>query len=55
MQNRGAITFFAIAFALVCLYQLSFTIRYKHDWNEMLKNYAVKQTAQKLADELAGG
>ncbi|HNX44436.1 MAG TPA: protein translocase subunit SecDF [Bacteroidales bacterium] len=26
MQNKGAIRFFAIAFALVCLFQLSFTI-----------------------------
>ncbi len=25
MQNRGAIKFFAILFALVCLFQLSFT------------------------------
>lgn len=29
MQNKGAIKFFAIAFAIVCLYQLSFTVTTK--------------------------
>ncbi|MCB2208963.1 MAG: protein translocase subunit SecDF [Bacteroidetes bacterium] len=53
MQNRGAIKFFAIAFALVCLYQLSFTfVTTRAERNA--KEYAVNQTAQNLADELAG-
>ncbi|PLW97843.1 MAG: protein translocase subunit SecDF, partial [Marinilabiliales bacterium] len=53
MQNRGAIKFFAIAFALVCLYQLSFTfVTTRVERNA--KEYAVNATAQNLADELAG-
>ncbi|MEE4259890.1 MAG: protein translocase subunit SecDF [Bacteroidales bacterium] len=53
MQNRGAIKFFAIAFALVCLYQLSFTfVTTMAERNA--EEYAVNQTAQNLADELAG-
>ncbi len=54
MQNRGAIKFFAIAFALVCLYQLSFTFvgsRYE----KKAKEYAVNNQAQNMAKELAGG
>ncbi len=54
MQNRGAITFFAVAFALVCLYQLSFTFA-TYRAEKAAKEYAVNQTAQKLADQLAGG
>jgi len=53
MQNRGAITFFAVAFALVCLYQLSFTyVTRKTERNA--KEYAVNETAQKQASQLAG-
>ena len=53
MQNRGAIKFFAIAFALVCLYQLSFTfVTTRAERNA--KEYAVNTTAQNLANELAG-
>ncbi len=54
MQNKGAIKFFAIAFALVCLYQLSFTFvasRYEKKASE----YAVNEQAHKMAKELAGG
>ncbi len=54
MQNKGAIKFFAIAFALVCLYQLSFTFvaaRYEKKANE----YAVNEQAQQMAKKLAGG
>ena len=54
MQNKGAIKFFAIAFALVCLYQLSFTFvasRYEKKADE----YAVNEQAQQMAKELAGG
>jgi len=54
MQNRGAITFFAVAFALVCLYQLSFTyVTYRAE--KAAKAYAVNETAQKEAEQLAGG
>ncbi|NOX84614.1 MAG: protein translocase subunit SecDF [Chlorobi bacterium] len=54
MQNRGAITFFAVAFALVCLYQLSFTyVTYRAE--KAAKAYAVNQTAQKEAEQLAKG
>ena len=53
MQNRGAIKFFAIAFALVCLYQLSFTY-VTGRVEKHAKEYAVNETAQNLAYELAG-
>ncbi len=53
MQNRGAIKFFAIAFALVCLYQLSFTY-VTTSVEKDAKAYAVNETAQNLAKELAG-
>ncbi len=54
MQNKGAIKFFAIAFALVCLYQLSFTYvagRVKKE----AKAYAENGTATRLAKQLAKG
>lgn len=54
MQNRGAIKFFAIAFALVCLYQLSFTFITTSVENDA-KDYAVKPVAQQQASELAKG
>ena len=53
MQNRGAIKFFAIAFALVSLYQLSFTY-VTGRVEKHAKEYAVNETAQNLAYELAG-
>ena len=54
MQNRGAITFFAVALALVCLYQLSFTFA-TYRAEKAAKEYAVNETAQRLADQLAAG
>ncbi len=54
MQNRGAIKFFAIAFALVCLYQLSFTFVASR-YEKKAKEYAVNEQAQNMAKELAGG
>jgi len=54
MQNRGAIKFFAIAFALVCLYQLSFTFVASR-YEKKAKAYAVNEQAQSMAKELAGG
>ena len=54
MQNKGAIKFFAITFALVCLYQLSFTYVagrvQKH-----AKEYARNDQAIAEAKKLAGG
>jgi SecD/SecF fusion protein len=54
MQNRGAIKFFAIAFALVCLYQLSFTFVAMRTESKA-KDYSVNEAAQQLAKELGGG
>jgi len=54
MQNRGTIKFFAIAFALVCLYQLSFTFVASR-YEKKAKVYAVNEQAQSMAKELAGG
>ena len=54
MQNKGAIKFFAIAFALVCLYQLSFTFVASR-YEKKAKQYAVNEQAHKMAKELAGG
>ncbi len=53
MQNRGAIKFFAIAFALICLYQLSFTFVTSRVESKA-KAYAVSESAQQLAGKLAG-
>ncbi len=54
MQNKGAITFFAIVFALVCIYVLSFTFATSR-MERKAKTYATNQTAQKQADEMAMG
>ncbi len=54
MQNRGAIKFFAIAFALVCLYQLSFTFVTTRV-EKKAKEYATNETAVQEANKLAGG
>ncbi|MBN2638159.1 MAG: protein translocase subunit SecDF [Bacteroidales bacterium] len=54
MQNKGAIKFIAIAFALVCLYQLSFTYvasRVKKD----AKEYATNGVALAEAKHMANG
>ena len=54
MQNKGAIKFFAIAFALVCLYQLSFTYFAKRVESKA-NEYAYNEMTQKMAKELAKG
>ncbi len=54
MQNRGAIKFFAIAFALVCLYQLSFTFVTSRV-EKKAKEYATNEVAVQLANKLAKG
>lgn len=54
MQNRGAIKFFAIAFALVCLYQLSFTL-VTSIVEKKAKEYAKSEIAVQQANKLANG
>lgn len=54
MQNRGAIKFFAIAFALVCLYQLSFTFVTSRV-EKKAKEYAHSESTIQEAKKLAGG
>jgi len=54
MQNRGAIKFFAIAFALVCLYQLSFTFVTSRVETKA-KEYATSEIAVQQANKLAKG
>lgn len=52
MQNKGTIRFFAIAFALVSLFQLSFTLVTAITKNKAAK-YATNEQAQALAKKLA--
>jgi len=52
MQNKGAIRFFAIAFALVCAFQLSFTL-VTTITEKKAKSYATNDQALALAKQLA--
>jgi SecD/SecF fusion protein len=52
MQNKGAIRFFAIAFALVCAFQLSFTL-VTTIVEKKARNYASNEQAIALAKQLA--
>lgn len=54
MQNKGAIKFFAIALAIVCLFQLSFTF-FSKSVESKARNYATNEIAQQQAKELAKG
>ena len=54
MQNKGAITFFAVVFALVCLYQLSFTVATNRAESKA-REYSVNNEAEQQAKELAKG
>ena len=54
MQNKGAIKFFAIAFALVCGFQLSFTLFTRNVENKALA-YSTSPVAANLAKNLAAG
>ena len=54
MQSRGAIKFFAIVFALVCLFQLSFTFFTSKVENDA-QEYSHNQVTENLALELADG
>jgi SecD/SecF fusion protein len=54
MQNRGVIKFFAILFALVCLFQLSFTFISSRVASKA-KDYANSEITTNLAQELSKG
>ena len=54
MHNKGAIKFFAIAFALVCLFQLSFTF-FTTRVERKAREFANSEETIKLANELAKG
>ena len=54
MQNKGLIRFFAILFALVCLYQLSFTFSTR-SWESKAHKFGYNETTRALAKEMAGG
>lgn len=54
MQNKGAIKVFAIAFAIVCLFQLSFTF-FTSKVESDARGYANSSETYTLAKELAGG
>ncbi|MDZ7741506.1 MAG: protein translocase subunit SecDF [Bacteroidota bacterium] len=54
MQSRGAIKFFAIVFAAVCLFQLSFTF-FTSKVESDAEDYAHNQVTENLAQNLAEG
>jgi SecD/SecF fusion protein len=54
MQSKGAIKVFAIAFALVCLFQLSFTF-FSTKVERNARSYATNQDAVNKAEALANG
>jgi len=54
MQNKGVIKFFAILFALVCLFQLSFTY-FSARVERKAKEYALSADAKQLAVKMAQG
>lgn len=54
MQSKGAIKVFAIAFALVCLFQLSFTF-FSSKVERDARSYARNDDAVSIASRLSGG
>lgn len=54
MQNKGAIKIFAILFALVCLFQLSFTF-FTYNVEKKAKEYSQNEEVARMAKQLAGG
>lgn len=54
MQSRGAIKFFAILFAVVCVFQLSFTV-VTSMVESKAKDYATNETTKSIAKELSKG
>ncbi len=54
MQNKGLIRFFAIAFAVVCLYQLSFTY-FSRKVQREADAFSQSERVQSIAREMSGG
>jgi len=54
MQSRGAIIFFAIAFSLVCIFQLSFSF-FTSRVESKAESYAYADETYTIAERLAGG
>jgi len=54
MQSKGAIRFFAIIFALVCLYQLSFSL-FTSRVESNARKYANSEEVKLLAKNLSKG
>ncbi|MBI9034630.1 MAG: protein translocase subunit SecDF, partial [Bacteroidales bacterium] len=54
MQSKGAIKFFAIAFALVSIFELSFTFLTRNT-EKAAKEYATNEQASKIAEQYAKG
>ena len=54
MQSRGAIKVLAIAFAIVCLYQLSFTFFARNE-DSKARNFANSAASKKSATDMAKG
>ena len=54
MQSKGAIKFLAVVFAIVCVYQLSFTFFARHQ-DSNARNYANSEGTKRLATTLAKG
>jgi SecD/SecF fusion protein len=54
MQSKGAILIFAIAFSLVCLFQLSFTF-FSRNVERHARNYANNESTVRLANDLSKG
>ncbi len=54
MQHKGVIKFFAVLFALVCLFSLSFTLVTKNVESKA-REYATNSTARNLAVKMAAG
>ncbi|MCK9616780.1 MAG: protein translocase subunit SecDF [Lentimicrobiaceae bacterium] len=54
MRSKGAIKVFAISFALVCLFQLSFTFL-TTNVEKKARNYAISETSKTIAKKLAKG
>ena len=54
MQNKGVVRFFAILFAVVCLFQLSFTL-VSYRYSEKAKDYAYTPAVEEEAARMANG
>jgi len=54
MQNKGVVKFFAIIFAIVCLFQLSFTF-VSYRYNVKANKYSTAPVAREMAEKMAKG